>query len=101
VHRRAAQELAARITLVRLVLPTFRYRAVDAHGAVENEICPVYTAVLDGDFAPEPTEIAEWAWIAPDALRASVASTPFVFSPWMREQVDQLVAAGELGGEDR
>jgi isopentenyl-diphosphate delta-isomerase len=99
VHRRAAQELSAKITGLRLVLPAFRYRAVDAHGAMENEICPVYTAVLDGDFAPEPGEIAEWAWIAPDALLASVASTPFVFSPWMREQVDQLAAAGAFSGE--
>ncbi|KHK98718.1 isopentenyl-diphosphate delta-isomerase [Microbacterium mangrovi] len=98
VHRRAGQELGAEITRLRLVLPRFRYVAVDARGVMENEICPVYVADLDGPFTPSPNEVSEWAWISPADLRAAIASTPFVFSPWMREQVVQLSAAGVLEG---
>jgi isopentenyl-diphosphate delta-isomerase len=101
VHRRAAHELSARITMLRVVLPEFRYRAIDARGVMENEICPVYLGMLEGPIAPRPTEVAEWAWISPQALSTSVAASPFVFSPWMQEQVAQLFAVGSLVGELR
>lgn len=94
VHRRAAQELSATIRSLRPALPTYRYRAVDARGVMENEICPVYLGVLDGPFAPHPEEVAEWAWVSPEALATAVEATPFVFSPWMRDQVPQLADTG-------
>jgi isopentenyl-diphosphate delta-isomerase len=88
IMRRARRELGLTLEDVRVALPTFRYRAVDASGIVENEICPVYTARAIGDPAPEPDEVAEWAWVDPDALSASVASTPFAFSPWLGWQLE-------------
>jgi isopentenyl-diphosphate delta-isomerase len=45
VHRRAEYELGITLTDIRLALPLFRYRAVDASGIVEHEVCPVYTAL--------------------------------------------------------
>ena len=44
VHRRAEYELGLTLTDIRLALPLFRYRATDANGIVEHEVCPVYTA---------------------------------------------------------
>lgn len=96
VHRRAADELGATISALRCVLPDYRYRAVDASGIVENEICPVYIAVLDGALVPDPEEVAEWTWSAPDALLAAVRTAPYAFSPWMREQLELLHALGEV-----
>ena len=88
VHRRAAAELGASLVSLELVLPDFRYRAVDASGIVENEVCPVYRAVLSGSLEPNPDEVAEYAWASPPSLRAAVTATPFVFSPWIVLQLD-------------
>ncbi|MGL3805309.1 isopentenyl-diphosphate Delta-isomerase [Paeniglutamicibacter sp. R2-26] len=89
IERRAEQELGARITSIRSLLPDFRYRAVDASGIVENEVCPVFSAVIDGDLDPNPDEVAEHAWVEPAALRTAAAAAPFAFSPWLLEQIDQ------------
>jgi isopentenyl-diphosphate delta-isomerase len=96
VHRRAAEELGARVTGLRLALPDYRYRAVDASGIVENEICPVYVGVLDGDLAPDPAEVGEWAWSDITDATASATGTPFAFSPWLVEQLPRLREKGEV-----
>lgn len=92
VRRRIGQELGLALRDLELVLPDFSYRAVDAGGIVENELCPVYTAVIDGDPTPDPDEIAEWAWVRPADLAASLERTPFAFSPWLALQLPQLLA---------
>lgn len=87
VLRRAAHELGATITGARLAVPEFRYRAVDASGIVENEVCPVYAATIRGDVQPNPDEVAEWAWVRMEALIDAVRLTPFAFSPWLAMQI--------------
>ncbi len=94
VRRRAARELGLELGSLEPALPDFRYRAVDASGIVENEICPVFTAVVDVDPEPAPDEVAEWAWIRPVALRAAVDATPFAFSPWLVLQLEQWESFG-------
>lgn len=98
LHRRAFQELNVEVERVELQLPDFRYRAVDANGIVENEICPVYTAVAHGPVLPEPDEVAEWAWVEPDDAIRSLQSTPFIFSPWLREQLPALASVAAFSG---
>lgn len=87
VRRRASFELGASLRDLELVLPDFRYRAVDASGIVENEVCPVYRARLDGSLSPNPDEVAEWQWVSPADLHGAVRATPFAFSPWLVLQV--------------
>lgn len=87
IVRRAERELGLAITDVRIALPDFRYRAVDASGIVENEICPVYTARAVGELAPADDEVAEWAWVNPSELHAAVTGAPFAFSPWLGWQL--------------
>ena len=88
--RRADRELGIRIRDLQPILPDFRYRAVDASGIVENEVCPVFRATVVGELAPSPDGVSEWAWIEPDALRAAVAAAPFAFSPWLVLQLEEL-----------
>jgi isopentenyl-diphosphate delta-isomerase len=89
VERHAAAELGITVQYVEPLLPQFRYRAVDASGIVENEICPVFRAVTMDAITPNPAEVAEWCWVDPAALRASVEATPFAFSPWLALQLEQ------------
>lgn len=95
VHRHARDELGIRLQGLVSVLPDYRYRAVDASGIVENEVCPVHVAVIDGDLAPSPDEVMEWAWVSSDDLASALLATPFAFSPWLREQLPLLRAIGE------
>ncbi|WP_065570343.1 isopentenyl-diphosphate Delta-isomerase [Microbacterium oleivorans] len=90
VHRRAAHEVGLVIRDVTPTVPDFRYRAVDASGIVENEICPVYVAYADEDPILNPDEVAEARWVDPADLAASVSAAPWAFSPWLVLQAQQF-----------
>lgn len=92
VRRHAASELGIAIDDLRPVLADFRYRAVDASGIVENELCPVYIARTADDLAPSPSEVAEFAWVAPQDLLRTVAATPQLLSPWCVLQVPRIAS---------
>lgn len=96
VHRRARDELGARITEPLAQLPHFRYRAVMDDGTVENEVCPVYVAKLLTPTDPNPAEVGDLRWVPCTVLSAAVADDPSSYSPWMREQLDELGHAGWL-----
>jgi isopentenyl-diphosphate delta-isomerase len=91
IRRRADQELGITVRDIRPALPDFRYRAIDASGIVENEICPVFAATIVGEPHPSPAEVAEWRWVKPENLRAAIEGAPFAFSPWLVWQHEQLV----------
>ena len=104
-RRRVAEELGVEVGEPSLVLPDFRYRAVDAGGVVEHEVCPVHAVAVEPDLAlrPDPAEVAETAWVPWADLHEAVVRTPVVFSPWMVLQVRALgpglpLAAGHEGG---
>lgn len=92
IARRAQFELGITLLDLEVVLPEFRYRAVDASGIVENEICPVYRAVTADAVDANPAEVSEFAWLMPDQLEIAVAAAPFAFSPWLGWQLEQLGA---------
>lgn len=92
IRRRGVQELNLdrnSFLDVQVVLDDYEYRAVDASGIVEWEICPVHIARLAvGEHVdPLPGEVEEYAWVEPQKLFDAVDAAPFAFSPWM---VDQL-----------
>ena len=89
IGRRAAQELGLRLTDIESMLPDFRYRAVDASGLVENEVCPVFGASAVGSVRPDPTEVMDWRWAERSSVRQAVRATPFAFSPWLVRQVTE------------
>lgn len=96
IHRRAEQELGLTLASVKSALPDFRYRAVDASGIVENEICPVFIAIAASEPEPNPAEVAEYSWVEPHALLSAVEKAEFAFSPWLTLQLPRLAIAGFL-----
>lgn len=90
VHRHAEHELGLTLRDVQLALPLFRYRAVDASGVVEHEICPVYTAYVDDEPRLNPREVIEARWVDPADLAESLHATPWAFSPWLVLQAEQM-----------
>lgn len=93
VHRRLVTELGVEVTSLRCDLPDFAYRAVDASGVVENEICPVFTGTtLHPNVLPRPNsdEVMDWVWADWRDVAAATSATPFAFSPWAVSQVRQL-----------
>ena len=95
VLRRGRQELGLELDDLQMVLPDFRYRAIDANGIVENELCPVYTARTRSEITADPDEVMDWAWIEPASLAESARLTPFAFSPWLVLQLPALGLAGD------
>jgi len=93
VHRRAQDELGLTLTDVSLALPDFRYRATDASGIVENEMCPVFTARAARDPVCNPLEAVDAQWVSLDDVVASIGATPWAFSPWLVLQAPQLPRA--------
>jgi len=89
ITRRVRHEMGLEIRDITPAIPEFRYRAVDASGIVENEICPVFIAHATSQPTPRDDEVCEWQWVEPDALRSAVLATPFAFSPWLVEQLEQ------------
>ncbi|QFG70054.1 isopentenyl-diphosphate Delta-isomerase [Ornithinimicrobium pratense] len=90
VRRRLGEELGVQVEDLQLVLPDFRYRAVDASGIVEHELCPVLVGRAAGELRPDPDEVSEHAWVSWTDLVSAIRATPAVYSPWSALQVPLL-----------
>ena len=94
VLRRVTQELGHPPSDLRLVLASFSYRAVDAGGIVEHELCPVWVGRFDPTrLEPDPAEVMDAAWVAWPTLVRTVAEAPQLLSPWAGLQVPLLASA--------
>jgi isopentenyl-diphosphate delta-isomerase len=94
VHRRVRQELGLSVSSLDVALPDFRYRAVDASGVVENEVCPVFAGRALGPVQADPTEVAEHTWAPWEHVVSLAATAPWALSPWAVLQVGALAGAG-------
>ncbi|MEU3307014.1 isopentenyl-diphosphate Delta-isomerase [Nocardiopsis sp. NPDC055551] len=92
IRRRARQELGIGLTEITDALPDFRYRAISAEGIVENEFCPVFWARTEDEPAPNPDEVAEYAWADWEGVVALAEGAPWAISPWAVEQIPRLNA---------
>ena len=93
IRRRLYDELGLAVGDLECVLPDFAYRATDASGIEENEVCPVFAArALHPATAllPNPDEVLDWRWVRWVDLTEAARRTPFVFSPWAVLQIAEL-----------
>ena len=92
VHRYAEHELGLRLDHLEPLLPDFRYRAVDASGIVEHEVCPVWLAQTTSAPSLNRDEAVEARWVTPQELRMTAEVAPWALSPWLVLQLDELPA---------
>ena len=92
VRRRVHEELGVEVVELRCALPNFRYRAVDASGVVENEICPVFVGTVRGDLTPDPAEVMDHAWVDREVVLDVARRAPLLLSPWSVLQFTALAA---------
>lgn len=83
--QRVAEEIGVRgVTL--LQVGVYLYRAEDPHtGMVEHEYDHVLVARISvtAPMQPDPAEVADVRWLAPDRLRADMADNPDPYVPWL------------------
>jgi isopentenyl-diphosphate delta-isomerase type 1 len=93
LRRRLHEELGLEVRDLRCALPDFAYRARDASGIWENEVCPVFVGRIvhpTEPFRPNGDEVMDWTWVSWAEVRPAIANAPFAFSPWAVKQVSQL-----------
>ncbi|MEV4128903.1 isopentenyl-diphosphate Delta-isomerase [Nocardia sp. NPDC049707] len=90
---RLAEELGLATALTEVGI--FHYHAEDsASGRVEHEWDHVLIGRLDAEFLrtaaprPDPAEVADYAWIQPEALRDAIADDPGNYTPWLLGVLD-------------
>jgi isopentenyl-diphosphate delta-isomerase len=89
IKRRLKFELGLTPRKITLVLPKYRYRA-EMEGIVENEICPVYIAIVSADPKPNQQEVENFEWIDWKEFLEGIKKEPEKYSPWCKEQVDGI-----------
>ncbi|MEM9294049.1 MAG: isopentenyl-diphosphate Delta-isomerase [Acidobacteriota bacterium] len=62
----------------------FQYHARYRDVGSEHELCAVYVGRCQGQVQTNPTEVADWHFIAPDELEQRVAAHPERYSPWFK-----------------
>jgi len=95
IERRVRAELGMNPLDIKLVLPSFSYRATMRDGTVENELCPVFTALADPTApAANPDEVDSAEWLSWSSFTVDVRNGRRQVSPWCALQVAELVLLG-------
>ncbi len=82
VDRRIREEL--NVESAPSFLYKFQYHAPFGETGSEHELCSVFAGKLRGEVAVNPTEIAAWRYIAPEALDRELAENPKTYTPWFK-----------------
>lgn len=69
----------------------FIYRAELENGLTEHELDHVLLGRYEGEFAPDPTEIAELRWWDADEVLQALAERPDEFAVWFRLAAPRVV----------
>ena len=81
-RRRVVEELGVDCEL--RVLYKFVYQASFGEAGSEHEYCWVLAGQNDDDVVADPDEVADYRWVAADALTSEMAAHPDRFTPWFK-----------------
>lgn len=65
-------------------LYTFEYHAQFGEIGAEHEMCSVFFARSNAPVSGNPTEIADFAFMSPEALDNALAAEPERYTPWLK-----------------
>lgn len=89
IRRRLKFELGLTPKIIKNVIPFFRYRAV-YRGIIENEISPVFIAMVDTEPQPNPQEVEDYKWVSWNEFSKELKRKPRAYSYWCRKQSEKL-----------
>ena len=89
-HRRLVEEMGFDCPLETAF--TFVYRADVGGGLIEHEYDHVFVGRWRGEPVPDPTEVEEWRWADPAALRVELRARPDRFTSWFHIAYAELRA---------
>lgn len=75
------------------ILPDYRYKTPPFNGIIENEICPVYAAVIDDEPRPNPDEVESYKWLDLSEVVTDIKIQPHLYSYWLKDELNQLAAS--------
>lgn len=75
------------------ILPDYRYKTPPFNGIVENEICPVYVAVVNNEPQPNPDEVEAYRWLSLSEVISDVKRRPRLYSYWLKDELKQLAVS--------
>jgi len=86
IARRVEQELGVVVQKFEKV-SDYRYQFTK-DGIMENEVCPIYRGVVEGELQPDPTEVDGWKWMEwEEFLETIKTDDQDLWSPWCKEEV--------------
>jgi isopentenyl-diphosphate delta-isomerase len=91
-HRRLAEEMGIHCALRPLFIA--RYRAAVSNDYIEDEVVHVFGGTYDGEVRPDPGEVADFRWVALDALIDDLARNPQRYTVWFHHYLGQHI--GEI-----
>jgi isopentenyl-diphosphate delta-isomerase len=91
-HRRLREEMGFDCPL-RFAF-AFTYRAAFPNGLVEHEFDHVFLGTYDGPIAPDPAEVAQYAWRSRDEILSQIRAQPASVAPWFVMILDRLSQTG-------
>ncbi len=70
----------------------FCYTASYGDAGSENELCHVYLGRATSDVRPNRSEIEDIRFLSPGSLSAEMQESPERFTPWFKQEWEELVA---------
>lgn len=67
------------------------YYQKDFEGLCEHEIDHVFVGVYNEDPDPDPNEVEDWRWIAPEKLKEEIDDGPLKFTFWFKKIVPEIL----------
>jgi isopentenyl-diphosphate delta-isomerase len=87
-QRRLAEEMG--ITCPLGLLFSTHYRAAVSNDLIEDELVHVFGGRFDGRPDPDPSEVAEWRWVAAAELARDLDEHPERYTVWFRKYRQQF-----------